>query len=151
MVGDGVPLLPESCASGGAGISSCGPSNESCCTSNPVPTGTYSRTYTNNGTEPTAEANPATVTGLRMDKYLVTVGRFRRFVNDVLATDAGAGWSPLGFREACPPQCGYGAERHRRWLRARLGGGRRCEPRPDGREPCMPITVRDMDAGVGAQ
>jgi formylglycine-generating enzyme required for sulfatase activity len=43
--------------------------------------GTYYRTYTNSGTGPTSEADPASVSGFRLDKYEVTVGRFRQFVN----------------------------------------------------------------------
>jgi formylglycine-generating enzyme required for sulfatase activity len=45
--------------------------------------GTYDRTYTNSGAGATGEADPATVTGFRMDKYMVTVGRFRQYVNYV--------------------------------------------------------------------
>jgi formylglycine-generating enzyme len=40
----------------------------------------YSRTYTNDGSGPTNEADPATVNDFSLDKYLVTVGRFRQFV-----------------------------------------------------------------------
>ena len=43
--------------------------------------GTYNRTYTNTGSGPTGEADPATVSSFQLDKYLVTVGRFRRYVN----------------------------------------------------------------------
>jgi formylglycine-generating enzyme required for sulfatase activity len=49
---------------------------------------------------PTGEADPATVSGLRLDKYLVTVGRFRQFVNAVYPDggaalpDAGLAWTP---------------------------------------------------------
>jgi sulfatase modifying factor 1 len=56
--------------------------------------GTYYRTYTNAGTGPTGEADPATVSSFRLDKYPVTVGRFRQFVNAVLPPDGGAGWLP---------------------------------------------------------
>jgi formylglycine-generating enzyme required for sulfatase activity len=52
---------------------------------------TYYRTYANSGSGPTGEADPATVSGLRLDKYLVTVGRFRQFVT---AWNGGAGWTP---------------------------------------------------------
>jgi len=45
-----------------------------------VPGGTFNRTYTNTGAGPTGEADPATVSGFSLDKYLVTVGRFRQFV-----------------------------------------------------------------------
>jgi formylglycine-generating enzyme required for sulfatase activity len=65
-------------------MTNCGPGGngtESCCTSLPVPGGTYYRTFSNDGTGPTGEADPATVSGFRLDKYLVTVGRFRQFVN----------------------------------------------------------------------
>jgi formylglycine-generating enzyme required for sulfatase activity len=56
--------------------------------------GTYYRTYANSGDGGTGEADPATVSGFRLDKYLVTVGRFRQFVNAVLPPDGGAGWLP---------------------------------------------------------
>ena len=42
--------------------------------------GIYYRTYANSGSGPTGEADPASVSGFRLDKYLVTVGRFRQFV-----------------------------------------------------------------------
>jgi formylglycine-generating enzyme required for sulfatase activity len=58
-----------------------GGGTESCCTSLEVPGGKYDRTYTNNGAGPTDEADPATVRGFRLDTYLVTVGRFRQYVN----------------------------------------------------------------------
>jgi sulfatase modifying factor 1 len=80
-----------SCASGGPGRASCGASSESCCTSLEVPGGTYFRTYTNSGGGPAGEADSATVSGLRVDKYLVTVGRFRQFVN---AWNGGNGYTP---------------------------------------------------------
>lgn len=70
-----------SCAPTGAGMTDCGSSNESCCTSLPVVGGTYSRTYTNSGSGPAGEADPATISSFRLDKYLVTVGRFRQFVS----------------------------------------------------------------------
>lgn len=41
----------------------------------------YDRTYTNEGTGAMGEADPASVSGFRLDKYLVTVGRFRQFVD----------------------------------------------------------------------
>jgi sulfatase modifying factor 1 len=50
-----------------------------------------SRTYTNSGSGSTGTADPATVSGFRLDKYLVTVGRFRQFVN---AWNNGAGYTP---------------------------------------------------------
>jgi formylglycine-generating enzyme required for sulfatase activity len=74
---------PPSCAPSGAGMTNCGPGgsgSESCCTSLEVCGGTYYRTYTNDGGGPTQESDPATVSDFRLDKYLVTVGRFRQFV-----------------------------------------------------------------------
>jgi len=40
---------------------------------------------------PIHEADPASVSGFRLDKYLVTVGRFRQFVN---TWNGGAGYTP---------------------------------------------------------
>lgn len=80
---------PPSCQTGDGGVTSCGASNDSCCTSVEVDGGTYYRTYTNSGSGPTGEADPATVSGFRLDKYLVTVGRFRQFV-----AAWNAGWTP---------------------------------------------------------
>jgi formylglycine-generating enzyme len=71
---------PPSCASGGPGMTDCGNGSESCCVSLRVPGTTYSRTYINYGSGPSGRADPATVSGFRLDKYLVTVGRFRQFV-----------------------------------------------------------------------
>ncbi len=78
-----------SCTGGGAGLNTCpaGTGTESCCTSLEVPGGTFYRTYNTGSslTEPPDGgwpdlADPATVSGFRLDKYDVTVGRFRRFV-----------------------------------------------------------------------
>jgi formylglycine-generating enzyme len=66
------------------GTTQCGSSSESCCSSLEVPGSAGSqfyRTYTNSGGGPTGEADPATISGFRLDKYDVTVGRFRQFVN----------------------------------------------------------------------
>jgi formylglycine-generating enzyme required for sulfatase activity len=82
-------------------MTNCGPGGsgcESCCTSLDVTGGTYFRTYTNSGVGPAGEADPATVSGFRLDKYLVTVGRFRQFV---AAWNAGYG-----------PQAGSGKHTH---------------------------------------
>jgi formylglycine-generating enzyme required for sulfatase activity len=62
-------------------MTDCGEAGECCCTSLEVTGGTYYRTYANSGSGPTAESDPATVSGLRLDKYLVSVGRYRQFVN----------------------------------------------------------------------
>jgi sulfatase modifying factor 1 len=78
-----------SCQASGAGLSNCGSSGENCCTSVEVPGGTFDRTYANAGTGPTGEADAASVSGFRLDKYDVTVGRFRQFVSQW-----NAGWTP---------------------------------------------------------
>jgi formylglycine-generating enzyme len=71
---------PPSCAGGGPGMSDCGSCTESCCASLNVTGGTYDRTYSSGDGGPAGEADPATVSTLRLDKYEVTVGRFRQFV-----------------------------------------------------------------------
>jgi sulfatase modifying factor 1 len=100
--GDSGPA--PSCAPGGPGMTNCGSASESCCTSLEVAGGTYYRTYnTKDSTSGRPDggwpdlADPATVSGFRLDKYLVTVGRFRQFVNAVYPDgDAGpTGWLPV--------------------------------------------------------
>jgi sulfatase modifying factor 1 len=80
-----------SCQPGGNGLTNCGASRESCCASLEVTGGSYSRTYANGGDASTAEADPARVSGFRLDKYEVTVGRFRQFAK---AWGAGSGYLP---------------------------------------------------------
>ena len=71
---------PLSCAAGGDGLSNCGPGgNQSCCTSLTVPGGTVQLDST----------HTATVSDYKLDKYEITVGRFRKFVDAVVA-----GWTP---------------------------------------------------------
>ncbi len=81
--GSGSCVMPPSCAgTTGAGTTVCGSMSDSCCTSLEVTDsaagGLYSRTYTYG--DPSTYADPATVSGFRLDKYIVTVGRFRQFV-----------------------------------------------------------------------
>ncbi len=83
-------ITAPSCLTGGPGSTNCGGGSESCCTSLPVAGGTFNRTYTNTGNGATGLADPATVSDFRLDKYLVTVGRFRRFVAAWTA-----GWRPV--------------------------------------------------------
>jgi hypothetical protein len=65
-----------SCEQGGPGMTNCGPNGDDCCcTSLEVTGGTYYRTYAYG--DPSSYVDPATVSGFRLDKYLVTVGRFR--------------------------------------------------------------------------
>jgi sulfatase modifying factor 1 len=92
---------PPSCLVDGLGRSNCGAlGTESCCTSFEVlkvDDGTYFRTYTSNGVTITGEMDPATVSGFRLDEYLVTVGRFREFVtawDNGSGIDGGSGYEP---------------------------------------------------------
>jgi formylglycine-generating enzyme required for sulfatase activity len=81
-----------SCAGSGPGVSACGASSNSCCTSPEVPAGTYDRNYSplpQGGVS--AENQPATLSGFRLDTYEVTVGRFRPFV---AAWNGGQGFLP---------------------------------------------------------
>jgi formylglycine-generating enzyme len=91
MAGSGGPQGGASASCGTTssnvgGVSSCG-AGESCCTSLNVVGGTFLRSY--DGATFTDAAHPATVSAFRLDKYEVTVGRFRRFVEAVVA-----GWGP---------------------------------------------------------
>jgi formylglycine-generating enzyme required for sulfatase activity len=87
--------LPASCA----GLTAtCGPSSESCCKSLLVPGGTYYRSY--DEVDFRDNSYPATVADFYLDKYEITVGRFRQFVNAGMGTQAnppaaGAGANPL--------------------------------------------------------
>jgi formylglycine-generating enzyme required for sulfatase activity len=82
---------PPSCHGGGAGTGTdCGDGTEDCCASTLVEGGTFDRDY--DGVSPglTDPSHPATVSTFRLDRYEVTVGRFRKFVD---AKEAG--WVPL--------------------------------------------------------
>lgn len=83
----------------------CGPSsNDSCCNSPQVAGGTYYRGYDAAGDPNSGDMSyPATVSSFRLDKYEVTVGRFRAFVQAGLGT------------QSIPPPAGAGAH-------ARIGG-----------------------------
>jgi formylglycine-generating enzyme required for sulfatase activity len=70
-------------------MTDCGPGHESCCISLDVTGGTFNRTYRNSGSGPTGQADPATVSTFGLDKYLVTVGRYRQF-----AAAWSGGWTP---------------------------------------------------------
>jgi formylglycine-generating enzyme required for sulfatase activity len=76
----------------------CGPSSESCCKSLLVPGGTFYRSY--DGVDFTDKSYPATVADFYLDKYEITVGRFRQFVKAGMGTQSnppavGAGAHPL--------------------------------------------------------
>ncbi len=107
--GPGGPMLDN-------GLTNCGVAGEPCSASLTVTGGTFDRTYTNDGTGATGLADPATVGTFRLDKYLVTVGRFRQFV---AAWNGGAGYAP-------PP----GSGKH-----AHLNGGTGLNATAGGYEP----------------
>ncbi len=90
----GVCGQPPSCQSSLAGTTNCGAggqTSESCCASPSVPGGTYERTYTSETDGgATMEGDPATVSPFRLDKYLVTVGRFRQYVAYVTSASGAA-------------------------------------------------------------
>ena len=89
-------IAPPSCSGLAA---TCGPlGNESCCASLRVPGGTFYRGY--DGVAFGDMNYPATVSDFYLDKYEITVGRFRAFVNASMGTQAnppasGAGAHPL--------------------------------------------------------
>jgi len=67
----------------------CGASgNDDCCSSLAVPGGSYYRSYDLAGSGDTN--SPATVSNFRLDKYEVTVERFRAFVNAGMGTQSNA-------------------------------------------------------------
>ena len=92
---DGPPML--TCP----GLSaSCGPAGTSpCCGSQLVPGGMFYRSYDKgtDGMYPSL-ANPATVSDFRLDTYVVTVGRFRQFVDAGMGTVANPPPTDAGAR-----------------------------------------------------
>jgi formylglycine-generating enzyme required for sulfatase activity len=71
-------------------MTDCGASKDDCCTSLEVTGGKYYR-LPNPISGQGSDQAPATVSSFRLDKYDVTVGRFRQFV---AAWNGGAGWTP---------------------------------------------------------
>jgi formylglycine-generating enzyme required for sulfatase activity len=70
-----------------------GGGTESCCSSPAVDGGVYDRTYDTFGVD--AATDPAQVSSFRLDTYLVTVGRFRRFTVALASVAADAGVAAL--------------------------------------------------------
>jgi formylglycine-generating enzyme required for sulfatase activity len=107
--GDAAPTTDAGSGEGGAASPSCaglpancGPSqNESCCASSLVPAGTFQR---DNGV---SGSYPASVSAFRLDRFEITVGRFRKFyaqypsdqpsgpagINANVSSDPG--WNPI--------------------------------------------------------
>jgi formylglycine-generating enzyme required for sulfatase activity len=79
-----------SCEKGGAGQAGCGPSKESCCASPRVAGGEFHRSYDGVSTNGASKAFPATISDVALDRFEVTVGRFRPFVEAVTTQ----GWHP---------------------------------------------------------
>jgi formylglycine-generating enzyme required for sulfatase activity len=72
--------LPMTCGASG---------NDSCCNSPAIPGGTYYRSFDLAGDSISGDMSfPATVSNFRLDKYEVTVERFRAFVNSGMGTQA---------------------------------------------------------------
>jgi formylglycine-generating enzyme required for sulfatase activity len=108
---DGDMTLPPPNAASCVGLpATCGASgNDSCCDSPLVPGGMYNRSYDLAADSDSGNTNfPATISSFRLDKYEVTVERFRAFVNAGQGTQmtppvagtgahpriAGSGWDP---------------------------------------------------------
>lgn len=87
LVARGTPGCADNLPGAGA---NCGPDNEDCCAARTVVGGTYQRGF--DGAQSLDHAYPATVSDFALDRYLVTVGRFRAFL------DAGG-----GTRQRPPP------------------------------------------------
>lgn len=91
---------PPSCSAGGIGLTSCGVNgDESCCSSLPVAGGTFNRTYTNSGSGAYNLRDSATLSSFNLDKYELTVGRFRQYVTYLVAGGS-------------PPAAGSGKHSH---------------------------------------
>ena len=74
----------RSCDPGGPGLTDCQVGDaglESCCTALAVTGGTYFRQYYIDAGAPIYEDYPATISSFRLDRYEVTVGRYRQFAN----------------------------------------------------------------------
>ena len=111
-----------SCKAGGV-TAKCGPNEESCCTSLPIPGQTFFLGFDDVSADYKDKSHSASVTGFRLDKYEVTVGRFRQFVAAVVGAwrpEAGAGKHSSPARRRRP-------EEHRRCRRQRSRLGRRLE------------------------
>jgi formylglycine-generating enzyme required for sulfatase activity len=82
---DASELTNRSCQMDGAGLTNCGTPPESCCTSLAVSGGDYDRSSSS------PYSGKVSVSDFRLDKYDVTVARFRQFVG---AWNGGNGWTP---------------------------------------------------------
>jgi sulfatase modifying factor 1 len=104
--GQCVPV-PPSCNRGTPGAGhDCGlAGNDDCCASDEVPAGTFYRRY--DGIEFVDMGAPASVSQFRLDRYEVTIGRFREFVQ--ATTAASTAWFPdAGAGKHTHLHCGNG-------------------------------------------
>jgi sulfatase modifying factor 1 len=144
---------PASCQASTNGTTNCGPGGsgtESCCTSLEVPGGTYYRTFdvgVDGGA--TNVADQASVSGYRLDRYLVTVGRFRQYLNYLLAGGAlptqgagkhvhlngGQGLVNGGNDGGSPYETGWNVD----WNQPQVASGK----------PYIPATAADWNANLG--
>ncbi len=86
--------VPPSCSGGGPGAGrSCGGATgtDDCCASDEVAGGAF---WWEDATIHPYKDFPASVEQFRLDRYEVTVGRFREFIDAVSAGDAGTPWAP---------------------------------------------------------
>jgi formylglycine-generating enzyme len=112
LTGCGAP--PPSCANAApdaSGVAGCldDANGESCCTSNEVQGGQFHRSYDgfSSGFASPLTSTEATVSGFRLDRYEVTVGRFRQFVAALTGGSLDAGGAPPWL-----PQAGSGKHTH---------------------------------------
>jgi len=102
---NGCGATPSSCERSDGGLEGglqctfskdAGSGSANCCASNEVPGGTFSRSYDGYSTGYTSSVFSATVSAFRLDRFEVTVGRFRAFVKALSGSpDAGIpGWRP---------------------------------------------------------
>ena len=83
------------------GIDDCGPDvDEDCCTTLLVNGGSYYRSY--NGIDYTDDSYPATVSSFYLDRFEVTVGRFRKFVEAGMGTRPSAPAQDAGEHPLIP-------------------------------------------------
>lgn len=82
--GGAAPIVQPSCAGDVGDMSKCGTAMVDCCTSDSIPGGVFNRNFDVNF--------PATVSPFRLDRFEVTVGRFRKFVAATL--DESKPWTP---------------------------------------------------------
>jgi sulfatase modifying factor 1 len=117
--------------------------DESCCTSYLVPGGTFFRSY--DGVTFRDKSNPATVSDFRLDKFEITVGRFRKFMEAYTPNmiPEGAGKNPNN-----PSDTGWSAKWNARilfWLPADGGTGVSCDPRQEVVERNENLVVTCLD------